>query len=197
VHATEIGVAVKDGVVTLSGSVDSYAKRWAAEEAAHRVRGVKAVADEIEVRLSGDGRRTDEEIAEAAAHALEWDPLIPADRIKVTVANGFVTLEGTVDWQYEREDAAHDVHHLTGVKGVSNLITLTPRPVPASIHRNIEDALVRTARSDADHIAAAVSGSKVTLSGTVHSWGEREEAARQAWSAPGVTSVDNRITIAP
>lgn len=195
IRATEIGVTATNGVVTLTGWVDSYVKRWAAEEAAHRVRGVKAVANDIEVRLSGDAQRTDEEIAEAAARSLEWDPLVPANKIKVTVTKGFVTLEGEVDWQFEREDAERDVHRLTGVKGVSDLISLKSRPIPSEVHRKIEDALVRTARTDADHIAANVSGSKVTLSGSVHSWNEREIAGQQAWSAPGVMSVDNRISI--
>jgi osmotically-inducible protein OsmY len=195
VMPNEIGVAVKDGVVTLIGWVDSYTKRWAAEEAAHRVRGVKAVANEIEVTLSKADERTDVDIAAAAVHALEWDALIPIDRIDVTVSKGWITLKGEVDWQFQKQDAERVVRRLSGVKGLSNLLTVKARPTPSELRKKIEEALVRTAETDAKQITVEVDGSKVILKGTVRSWAEKEEAARQAWAAPGVTSVDNRIMI--
>jgi osmotically-inducible protein OsmY len=195
VQPNEIGVAVKDGIVTLIGWVDSYTKRWAAEEAARRVRGVKAVANDIEVKLPISAERTDADIAAAAVHALEWDAMIPNDQVKVTVSKGWVTLDGEVNWQFERDDAERVVRRLTGVKGVTNLVRVKSRPTPSELKQKIEDALVRSAETDAERITVEVQGSKVILKGTVRAWAEKQEAERVAWSAPGVTSVDNRITI--
>lgn len=197
VMPNEIGVAVKDGVATLTGSVDSYTKKWAAEEAAHRVPGVKAVANDIEVRLPASSERTDADIAAAATRALEWDAFVPIDKLDITVSKGWVTLRGEVEWQFQREDAERVVRRLTGVRGVTNLILVRPRikPSPEELKRKVEDALVRSAETDAKRITVEVQGDKVILKGTVRSWAEKAEAERVAWLAPGVTSVDNRIQI--
>jgi len=196
IRPNEIGVVVKDGVVALTGWVDSYAKRVAAEEAAHRVRGVKAVANEIEVRLPGAAERTDADIAAAAIQALRSDVFVPADKVDVTVSKGFVTLRGTVDWQFQKEDAEKAVRRLPGVKGVLNGITVKPPMTPSDLKKKIEEALVRSAHTDAARITVEVHGSKVILRGILRSWAQRQEAERTAWSAPGVTEVDNRITVA-
>src|SRR3979411_2428105 len=159
----EIGVAVKDGVVTLTGLVDSYAKKWAAEEAAHRVRGVKAVANDIEVHLAVFAERTDADIAAAAVRALEWDALVPIEKLDVTVSKGWVTLQGEVEWQFQKQDAEGVVRRLSGVKGVTNLIPVKPRLPPSDIKPKIEEALRRSVETDANRINVETQGSKVIL----------------------------------
>jgi osmotically-inducible protein OsmY len=198
VQSNEIGVAVKDGVVTLTGWVDSYTKKWAAEEAAHRVKGVRAVANDIEVRIPTMSERTDADIALAVTRAIEWDAVVPTEKVKVTVSKGWVSLEGAVEWQFEKEAAERAARRIIGVRGVTNLIRVQPStPSPTDIKQRIEAALLRDAETDAQRIQVEVKGSTVTLRGTVRSYAEKQEAARVAWSAPGVKTVENQIQVAP
>jgi osmotically-inducible protein OsmY/prolyl-tRNA editing enzyme YbaK/EbsC (Cys-tRNA(Pro) deacylase) len=197
IDAAAIGVAVEDGVVTLSGHVPSFAEKWAAEFAAKRVAGVRAVADEIMVRLPGASARTDSDIARAALHVLEWDVWVPEQRVTVVVSDGWVKLDGTVDTQHQKLAAERAVHSLTGVKGVTNLIKVTPTVQPADVFTKITGALQRSAVLDARQIQAETLGGKVVLHGTVRSWDERETAERAAWAAPGVAELDNQIAVQP
>lgn len=193
----EVGVIVRDGVVTLTGSVDSYARKWAAERTAHRIRGVRGVANEIEVRLDSSGGRTDTDIAKAVARALDWDPFVPAEQIDVTVANGWVVLRGGVDQGYQRHAAERDVGRLSGVRGVTNLVAVRPGGwiSPQQRERDIRRALARVIEDNADRITLDIEADTVILGGTVRSWMEREEARRVAWSAPGVREVDDRLAM--
>lgn len=195
VAPNEIGVAVKNGVVTLMGHVDSYFKKWAAEDAAHRVRGVKAVANDIELKLPSTSERTDDEIAAAVANALESDVLLSPLQLQVTVSDGYVTLRGEVDWNYQKKEAERVVHRLWGVKGVTNLITVRARPTPEELKQRIEEALKRSAEIDAKQIQVESRGSKAILKGTVRSWAERDEVERTAWTAPGITEVENQLQV--
>jgi osmotically-inducible protein OsmY len=188
-----IGVSVIDGVVTLTGEVPTYTEKWKAERAAERVAGVRGIANRLEVRLLGD--RTDTDIAKAAADALKWDATVPADKIKVTVEKGWVTLTGDVNWDFERRAAERDVRHLRGVRGITNLIAIKPGLQPEDLKQRIEETFKREAALDARNIVVQVEGGEVTLRGKVRSWLERHEAEKAAWSAPGVTAVHNDITV--
>jgi osmotically-inducible protein OsmY len=193
VDAHQIGVAVKDGIVTLTGQARSFAEKWNAERAAERVEGVRGVANEIEVRLTGE--RSDTDIARAAADALAWNALVPEDRVKVEVSSGWVTLRGDVTYDFERRAAERAVRYLSGVRGVTNLIQIKPRVEPRDVKQQIERRLQREALLDAQNISVQVNGSEVVLRGGVRSWMEREEAERAAWAVPGITSVRNEITV--
>ena len=190
VEPTDVGVEVDNGVVTLTGTVESYPMKHAAEKAVHRVLGVKAVANDIQVKLPFERARTDTEIAQAAANALQWNTQVPHERIEVTVSDGWVALEGDVDWNYQKEAAEKSVRDLTGVKGVTNLITVAaPKISSQDVKSHIEDALRRSAELDARRIQVDVRDGKVVLSGSVRSWSERQEAENAAWAAEGVSEV--------
>ena len=194
--AAEIGVEVKNGVVTLSGHVDKYAEKWAAEKAAQKVAGVKALAVELDVTLPGSSNRSDGDIARTAENVLEWTTNWPKDHVKVMIENGWITLSGEVDYEYQRQLASSSVRHLMGVKGVSNQVTIKSKLTSNSVKNDIEAALKRRALTDAQEIMVTVNGGKVTLTGVVHSWSERDMVSDSVWNTPGVTDVSDNISVA-
>ena len=195
VNATQIGVEVKDGIVTLAGHVGSFSEKWSAERAAQRVAGVKALTIEIEVALEGASKRSDADIARSAENVLQWMTYLTKDRVKVMVENGWITLSGDVDWGFQRQAAAAAVRYLMGVRGVSDQIAIKSHVSPNVVKSDIEAALKRRAHAQAHNISVAVNGTEVTLSGTTHSWAERELASNSAWGSPGVRNVVDNITI--
>jgi osmotically-inducible protein OsmY len=196
VNAAQIGVEVRDGVVTLAGHVDSYAEKCDAERAAQRVAGVKALAVEMDVALAGGMTRTDADVARTAENVLQWTTYLPKDAVKVKVEGGWITLSGQVEWEYQRQSAADSVRYLMGVTGVSNQVGIKPTVSAGGVRADIEAALKRRANADAQQIAVEVRGADVTLSGTVHSWSERELATHSAWGTPGVRKVVDNMTLA-
>ncbi len=197
IDAAKIGITADQGVVTLSGSVRSYSEKWNAEKIVKRVAGVKGVANEIEVVLEETDHRDDADIAHSAVNALNWNFSIPKDRVKVTVTKGWVTLDGEVEWQYQKRAAEDAVRYLRGVRGISNQMIVRPKVQVTDVKGKIESALRRSAELDAKKIVVQTTDGSVTLSGMVRSWVEREDAVNAAWSAPGVTKVIDRIAIRP
>jgi osmotically-inducible protein OsmY len=197
IDATDIAVSAKSGVVTLAGYVPSYLMKYQAEKAAKRVAGVAGVANDIEVRLPIIDERPDPEIARDAVAAIKSRLPISWDRTKVIVKNAWITLEGEVEWNYQRQTAEEAVRTLKGVKGVTNSIVVKPRAEPTDIKKKIEEAFRRNAEIDAGRVQVETRGAEVILKGTVRSWVEREEAERAAWSAPGVVRVEDRIVVSP
>jgi osmotically-inducible protein OsmY len=196
VHASEIGVIVKDGVVTLDGEVSSFAEKWSAERAAQRVTGVQALAVGLDVKLSALGKRSDSDIARSAQTALHWCSSCPSEAIQLMVEDGWITLTGTVEWHYQKQAATDALRDLIGVTGVSDQISISPKVLSTVVKADIEAALKRRSTSDAQEIHVEVQGADVTLSGTVHSWAERELARHSAWGTKGVRQVVDNMAMA-
>jgi osmotically-inducible protein OsmY len=196
VNSTTVGVAVQDGVVTLTGTVESYTQKLEALRAAGRISGVRAVVCDLTVQLPGPHEWTDTDLARAVANVLAWNSSLPPDRIRIRVENGWITLEGTVDWQYQKDTAVAAVSYLMGVRGVVNLLSVNPMVSAEDNKQQIQAALKRCAGIDARNILVEVHNDKIWLYGEVHSIPEREEAERIAWSAPGVSDVSNHIVVA-
>lgn len=194
-NSSEIGVAVRNGIVTLSGQVDTYAKKLAAEKAAKKVSGVKAVAEDIQVGISPSYRKTDTEIAEAVLNALKWHTAVQHDQIKIKVEDGIVRLEGEVEWEFQKNNARLAIENLTGVRSVINLISVKPKVNPLELEQKIKAAFQRSASIDAGRIKIEVVGNKVILKGNVRSFAESEDAEDAAWAAPGVLTVENKLDI--
>ncbi len=196
IDEASIGVSVSDAVVTLHGDVHSYSERYAVEEVVMRIRGVRALVNELEVKLPTDSQRRDEDIARTAASVLLWHAAIPEDRIQVGVSSGWLTLRGEVDWHYQRVAAERALRDLMGVRGVSNQITVTNKALKGEIRERIHEALKRNAIINAQGVRVAVEGDKAVLSGTVQTLEKRMEAERAAWNVPGIAQVDNKIRVA-
>jgi osmotically-inducible protein OsmY len=194
-NAAAIGVAVKNGIVTLYGQVDSYPKKIAAEKAAKRVSGVKAIAEDVQIGVSPANKKTDTELAEAVLNALTWHTAVQEEKIKVKVEDAVVTLEGEVDWDYQRTNAVNAIENLTGIRTVYNFITVKPALTAADIEQKIKAAFQRSATIDSGKVTAEVIGSRVTLRGTVRSLAEKEDAEKAAWFGPGVTSVSSKLEV--
>lgn len=194
-NSSEIGVAVKNGIVTLSGIVDSFSKKLSAERATKKVSGVKAIAEDIQIGVSPVYRKTDTEIAEAVFNALKWHSAVPEEKVKIKVEDGIVTLEGEVEWEYQRMNARTAIQNLSGVRSVTNLITIKPNLNPFELEQKITEAFRRNATIDAGKVNVSTSGSKVILTGKVRSFAESEDAEDVAWAAPGVYHVENKLSI--
>jgi osmotically-inducible protein OsmY len=194
-NASQIGVAVKDGIVTLSGKVDFYSQKTGAERAAKKVAGVKAVAEDIQVGNSAGNKKTDTEIAEAVLSALKWHTGVQEEKIKIKVEDGIITLEGEVEWELQRVSAKSAIENLAGVRSVTNLIRIKPAVKPVNVKQKINEAFHRSATIDAGKITIEMAGTKVILTGKVRSLAEKEDAAAAAWNAPGVTWVDNMLRV--